>query len=107
MLAKSAPNVVPGALKTMLLTKLKFGALVVLIFGAMGAAHQDAKKERVDQQCDPLPDQALLRIDTTRLQHVGEVRAFARHQAFAAAPDQPFRQVPKPSVSAWNIRQNR
>jgi WD40 repeat protein len=75
----------------MLLTKLKIGAFVVLVFGALGATmwsravaaqgqsdpNQEAKKERVDQHGDPLPDQALLRIGTTRLQHAGEVRALA------------------------------
>src|SRR4051812_23391576 len=75
----------------MLLTKLKTGAFVVLVLGALGAVMcsravaaegksnpgQQAKKERVDQHGDALPDQALLRIGTTRWQHAGEVRAFA------------------------------
>ncbi len=38
---------------------------------------QEAKKARVDQQGDPLPDQALLRIGTSRLQHEGKVQGVA------------------------------
>jgi hypothetical protein len=34
-------------------------------------------KKRIDQHGDPLPDQALFRIGTTRLQHEGQVRALA------------------------------
>jgi WD40 repeat protein len=41
------------------------------------ATAPDATEYRVDQQGDPLPDQALLRIGTTRLQHEGQVQSVA------------------------------
>jgi WD40 repeat protein len=70
----------------MLSTKLKIG--MVLVFGVLIAARavpaqgksgpsQRAKKLGVDALGDPLPDRALLRTGTTRLQHEGEVRASA------------------------------
>jgi WD40 repeat protein len=41
------------------------------------ATDQEAKKTRVDHQGDSLPEQALLRIGTTRLQHEGPVHGVA------------------------------
>jgi RNA polymerase sigma factor (sigma-70 family) len=95
-------------LKAMLLTRLGIGSAVlalVLAAAAVGAAvvacpapgetapfalkgksgpGREATKPRVDSLGDPLPDRALLRIGTTRLQHAGEV------QAVAASPDGRF-----------------
>ena len=87
--------------KAMLLTKLKIGSAIfvmVMVVAALGAGmyvraapeetapvgakgkrdpDPDAKKQRVDRHGDPLPDRALLRIGTTRLQHQGDVLAVA------------------------------
>lgn len=90
-----------GVLKAMLLTKLKIcTAMLGLAFlvAAVGAAvvaypldqaahiadkdgerpaERTEKMERVDELGDPLPDQALHRVGTTRLQHGAGVQAVA------------------------------
>ena len=42
-----------------------------------GDRNPEAKKPRVDQFGDPLPDQTMFRIGTTRLQHRGEMQSVA------------------------------
>src|SRR5262245_13530823 len=62
-----------------LLTSL-FAILLLTSFGHADedrAKDKEPKKARVDSQSDPLPDRALFRIGTTRLQHLGLVQAVA------------------------------
>jgi WD40 repeat protein len=90
-----------GLLKSLLLTKLRIGGAglaLILAVAAVGAAvvaypgpeeaapvaatgrsgpDQQAMRQHVDEHGDPLPDRALFRIGTTRLQHEGQVQAVA------------------------------